>query len=217
MNRAPPQRCSVQCHLPVVFNLYSSIGLCLLTSNDALSTPPCATIFAPSFQLKFIDTHCHISHERGFGCKSILLLVNMDNYNCWRRSPAREVHIACHTPTTQSNPPLLHTTGSGHSVQMESDDTTTVSQQQYAVSPEGTTEKEHHVQTESDDGNSQTTPNITAFTEPQRRRIVKRNKLSLKRTTTQYSQKCGICNDLHTRRSTSILCPCVRPPQVFRF
>ena len=35
-----------------------------------------------------------------------------------------------------------------------------------------------------------------------------RCKLSLKRTTTQYHQVCGICQVPHTRRRTSILCPC---------
>ena len=41
-----------------------------------------------------------------------------------------------------------------------------------------------------------------------RRRMVQRNKLSLKKTTTEYNQSCGICGDLHTRRRTSILCIC---------
>ena len=41
-----------------------------------------------------------------------------------------------------------------------------------------------------------------------RKRVSKRNKLSLKRTTTQYNQVCGVCQIPHTRRRTSILCSC---------
>lgn len=57
-------------------------------------------------------------------------------------------------------------------------------------------------------GNSQGSAQFHTQSNSRRRRLVQRNKLSLKRTTTEYSQKCGICGDLHTRRRTSILCIC---------
>ena len=41
-----------------------------------------------------------------------------------------------------------------------------------------------------------------------KKRTNKRNKLSLKRTTTQYNQVCGICQIPHTRRRISVLCSC---------
>lgn len=42
----------------------------------------------------------------------------------------------------------------------------------------------------------------------QKKRIMQRNRLSLTRTTTQYSQFCGICSEFHTRRRASVLCDC---------
>ena len=41
-----------------------------------------------------------------------------------------------------------------------------------------------------------------------RRKFAVRNKISLKRTTTQYQSVCGVCWEHHTRRRASVQCEC---------
>ena len=58
------------------------------------------------------------------------------------------------------------------------------------------------IQTESEmQIDSEPTPKV-------KRRPIKWNVLSLKKTTTQYNQVCGVCQAPHTRRCSSVLCSC---------
>ena len=64
------------------------------------------------------------------------------------------------------------------------------------------------VNTESELEYSQEEKDSTSQPTATKTRASKRNRLTIKKTTTQYSDTCGICGDKHTRRCVSILCKC---------
>ena len=66
--------------------------------------------------------------------------------------------------------------------------------------PENPEEEAAHTETEVEESQMQEGRS--------KRKVYKRNRLSLKKTTTQYSHICGICGELHTRRRASLLCKC---------